>query len=127
VTPDVQAALDMVRRGLLVNVDNPEWRSPSHDALDVLARELERLEGYLREAERDVVTYRTERDEALDLLKDAEADRNAERARADRLAEALRRLLALYESRTMSEYERAEFVAIRDLLAEHGSPEEARP
>jgi transposase InsO family protein len=165
ISTEAQAALDTVREALdelhylTGSADAPtELGQRSYKALHVLARELERLEGYLQEAERDVVTYRTERDEALDLLKDAEAA-EAERARADRLAEALRRI-AGQQTNTLDwlrangvvfdaldeHWQTVAFWIYNDLcevdtwahqalgegldgkpLAEHNSPEEARP
>jgi hypothetical protein len=136
--PDVQAALDTLRSH---RPEVGDYEAEFDAALDVLVRKLERLEahkdGALVYAEKCVAEADAERARADEWEQTARAEsdglmrmreeRDAERARADRLAEGLRRLLALYESRTMSEYERAEFVAIRDLLAEHGSPEEARP
>jgi hypothetical protein len=168
VTTDVQAALDTLRGSLVWMQGSlrPGVMKQSRDgldALDVLARELERLrKGYFQPWE--IEHLRTEVDRLL-------ADRDAERVRADKFkAELARELERLereragggddYRLRMVSEArermqaaeDRAEAAeADRDaeraranrlaavirahwspsqaerILAEHGSPEEARP
>jgi hypothetical protein len=104
VTPDVQAALDKIFEFA------PDLRLEHN----VLARELERLrKGYFQPWE--IEHLRNEIDRLL-------AERDAERARADRLAEGLERVMN--EAPYLDGPERE---VIRAALAEHGSPEEARP